>query len=73
MLDAERDLFNLRVQQINAEAAAAFQSSRILAAQSTLARHFGLSAANRALIPEYEARVKAAPRAGFDISTPDLQ
>ncbi|MDU8946660.1 TolC family protein [Ovoidimarina sediminis] len=73
VLDAERDLFNLKVQLINAEAATAFQSYRVLAAQNTLARHFGLSAANRALIPNYEARVKAEPRKGFDISTPDLQ
>ena len=73
VLDAERDLFNQRVQLVNAEAASAFQSYRVLAAQSTLARHFGLSPANRALIPNYEARVRAEPRAGFDVSTPDLQ
>ena len=73
VLDAERDLFNLRVQLINAEAATVFQSYRVLAAQSTLARHFGLASAQRVLIPNYEDRVRAAPRQGFDVSTPDLQ
>lgn len=73
VLEAERDLFNLRVRLVNADAAAAFQSYRLLAAQSTLASHFGLSHAGRALVPNYEARVRAAPRASFDVSTPDLQ
>lgn len=73
VLDAERALFNLKVRRANAQSAVAFQQYRILAAQSTLSRHFGLSPFGATLNPEFEVKVKAAPRAGFDISAPPLE
>lgn len=72
VLDAERALFNLKVRHANADAAVAFQQYRILAAQSLLTRHFGLSPYGSNLAADFDARVKAAPRGDFDISTPPL-
>jgi adhesin transport system outer membrane protein len=73
ILDAERALFNLKVQRANAEAAVAFQGYRILAAQSILSRHFGLSAYGRSLDPDFAMRVKASPRGEFNITASPLE
>lgn len=73
VLDAERALFNLKVRQANARAAVVYQRYRILAAQSRLARHFGLTPFGSTLDPSFETRVKAEPRGGFDITAPPLE
>lgn len=73
VLDAERALFNLKVRHANAEAAVAFQAYRVLAAQSLLSRHFGLSAYGRSLDPDFASRVKASPRGEFNITAPPLE
>ena len=73
VLDAERALFNLKVRRANANSSVAFQRYRILAAQSRLARHFGLSSFGGVLDPTFESRVLAAPRDGFDITLPPLE
>ena len=73
VLDAERTLFNLQVRRINAAAAVAYQGHRVLAAQNTLSDHFGLARAGRALAPDFEQRVKAAPMGDFDVSAPPLE
>lgn len=69
VLEAERDLFNLRVRRVNADAAVAFQRYRVLAAQNTLAGHFGLAHAGHALTANYEDRAKSDPRKPFVVST----
>lgn len=73
VLDAERSLFNLRVRRANAEAAVAFQQYRMLAAQSKLARHFGLSPYGSNLSADFEVRVRAEPRGDFDITATPLE
>lgn len=73
VLEAERDLFNLRVRQHNARAAVVFQQYKILAAQNTLSAHFGLAHAGRPMAANFQQRVKSAPRDRFDVSAPDLQ
>ncbi|MEM1075755.1 MAG: TolC family protein [Pseudomonadota bacterium] len=73
VLDAERALFNLKVRRTNAEAAVAYQQYRMLAAQSLLSRHFGLSPFGRNLSADFAARVQAEPREDFDISAPALE
>ncbi len=72
VLDAERALFNLRIRQINASAAHYYQGYRVLAAQSKLSQHFGLTNEGRALNANFEDRVKAAPMDRFDVSAPAL-
>ena len=73
VLDAERALFNQKVQRINAEANLAFQKYKILAAQNTLADHFGLAHAGRALEADFEQRVKSSPRGEFNVTVPPLE
>ena len=73
VLDAERALFNLRVRKVNAGAAVAFQAYRVLAAQNTLAGHFGVSHSGEALLPDYERRAKENPNGGFNVSAPPLE
>jgi len=73
VLDAERALFNQRVQRLNAAANVSFQQYKILAAQNTLADHFGLAHSGRVLNPDFEQRVKAAPRNVFSVSVPPLE
>ena len=73
VLDAERSLFNLRVRRANAEAAVAFQQYRMLAAQSRLARHFGLSPYGSNLSADFEVRARANPRNDFDITATPLE
>ncbi|MBO9475523.1 TolC family protein [Shimia sp. R10_1] len=72
VLDAERALFNLRIRQINASAAYYYQGYRVLAAQSKLSEHFGLTKEGRVLNADFETRVKANPMGGFNISAPAL-
>ncbi|MEO0381042.1 MAG: TolC family protein [Pseudomonadota bacterium] len=72
VLDAERTLFNLQIRRINASAAVAYQSYRILAAQNALSDHFGLARAGRALSPDFERRARATPMGDFDVSAPPL-
>lgn len=73
VLDAERSLFNLRVRRANAEAAVAFQQYRMLAAQSSLARHFGLSPFGSNLAADFETRVRTEPRGDFNITATPLE
>ena len=73
VLDAERSLFNIKVQRANAQAAVAFQQYRMLATQSKLARHFGLSPFGSNLTADFENRVKANPRGDFDITATPLE
>ncbi len=73
VLDAERALFNQKVQRINAEANLTFQRYRLLAAQNTLSDHFGLARSGRVLNADFESRVKQAPRGQFNVSVPPLE
>ncbi len=73
VLDAERALFNLQVQRINAEASQVFQSYKMLAVQNALSDHFGLSDTGRVLNANFERRARAAPRGDFNISAPALE
>ena len=72
VLEAERILFNYRVQDINAHASQHFLLYKMLAVQTRLAEHFGMTHAGRPLAPDFELRASANPRGGFDISAPPL-
>lgn len=63
VLEAERTLFNVKVQKASADAATTFGRYRILATRSQLAAHFGLAQSNVLFAPDYEARAVKAPRA----------
>lgn len=73
VLEAERDLFNLTVRQLNANAEVIFQQYKILAAQNALSAHFGLSHTGRPVAVSFQERVKSEPRDRFNVSVPDLQ
>ena len=72
VLEAERTLFNYRVQELNAHAALHFSLYKMLAVQTRLADHFGMAHAGRPLDADFEARATANPRAVFDITAPPL-
>ncbi|MEM1429145.1 MAG: TolC family protein [Pseudomonadota bacterium] len=59
VLDAERTLFNVRFEEASARAALDFSAYRLLAAQSRLADHFGVSASDMAFDPTFESRARA--------------
>ncbi|NNE51174.1 MAG: TolC family protein [Sulfitobacter sp.] len=63
LLEAERAVFNVKLQKISADAALSFSKYRMLAARSRLAEHFGVANANRLFAPDYEERALKAPRA----------
>lgn len=73
VLDAERALFNIKVRRANASAAVSFQQYRMLAAQSRLARHFGLTPFGSNLSADFEDRAKTDPRGDFDITATPLE
>lgn len=73
VLDAERALFNMRVQRLNAEAAQVFQTYKMLAVQNWLSNHFGLADSGYILNANFEKRARSAPRGDFDISAPALE
>lgn len=62
LLDAERSLFNVRFEAINANAALTFAGYRILASQSRLAAHFGIAPSEVPLSVGFEARATQAQR-----------
>lgn len=53
VLDAERARFNITLEAVSADASHLFAQYRLLAGQSRLARHFGLTAADVALAPDF--------------------
>lgn len=62
VLDAEQTYFNVRFEEISAEASLAFSQFRMLAAQSRLAGFFGARPADVPLIPNYEERARSSGR-----------
>ena len=68
VLDAERSFFNVRFEEVSARAALDFAGYRMLAAQSALARHFGIEPAEIPLAPGFVAVATDArlPSAVFD-------
>ncbi len=60
VLDAERSYFNIRFDDISAEAAYVFNQYQMLAVQSRLAAHFGVDHADAPLMPDFEARALEA-------------
>ncbi len=62
LLDAERNYFNVRFEQVSAEASFIFSQYRLLASQSMLAKHFNVSPANVVLEPNFTARATGAKR-----------
>ena len=61
VLDAERTAFNVEFERISSEAGLSFSIYRMLAAESQLARHFGVKPSNTALIPDFETRALVNP------------
>lgn len=74
VLEAERALFNVRFQRVSSEATLVFAQYRLLAAQSRLASHFGVRAANTPLIPGYADRAQTNARnVVFETAIPALE
>ena len=72
VLEVERATFEVEFEKISADASLAFSRYRLLAAQSRLARHFGVENANAALIPDFEDRARAKTTSIFRTSIPEL-
>jgi len=78
VLDAERAYFNIRFEDISAEAAYVFNQYQMLAVQSRLAAHFGVAHADVPLMPDFEARALDAgdftpPSQVFGSAIPSLE
>ena len=65
LLEAERAKFDVQFEKASADASLAFSSYRVLAAQSRLAEHFGIKAADMTLAPTFQQRAKVSPTAIF--------
>lgn len=65
VLEVERARFDVEFEKVSADAALAFSSYRLLAAQSRLAHHFGAVASGSALIPDFQDRARARPASVF--------
>ena len=66
LLSAERAYYNIRFQDVSAEASLAFARFRVLAAQSRLSGFFGVDAADIPLDPGFQARAQGRPAAIFN-------
>lgn len=73
LLEVERARFNVEFEAVGAQAGLAFSTYRALAAQSLLARHFGLAKSDLALEPVFQDRVRDNPRAIFDVTIEPLE
>jgi adhesin transport system outer membrane protein len=62
VLDAERTIFNVRFEQVSAQASFTFSQYRLLASQSLLAKRFNVTSANVALNPDFVSRATTARR-----------
>ena len=63
LLETERALFNVKFQRVSADHAITLAQYRMLAAQSSLARQFGVEMSGMPLLPNYAAQAQANPRA----------
>lgn len=73
VLDAEQSAFNVEFEGISAQAAYTFSIYRMLAAQSRLAKHFGVKPSNTALIPDFRERALANPTSVFKTEIPPME
>ncbi|XDB00148.1 TolC family protein [Sulfitobacter sp. LCG007] len=73
LLEVERARFNTEFQKVSADASIAFAAYRVLAAQSTLAAHFGVKPSDMALEPTFEKRALVRPRQVFDTTIEPLR
>lgn len=73
LLEVERARFNVEFQKISSEASLAFSTYRVLAAQSTLASHFGVPPSRLALEPIFQDRAKASTTSVFDVAIEPLK
>ncbi len=62
VLDAERTYFNIRFEQVSAQASFTFSQYRLLASQGQLAKHFNVANANVALDPNFTERATTSRR-----------
>lgn len=72
LLEAERSRFNVEFQKVSSEASLAFSTYRVLAAQSTLASHFGIQQSDIALDPNFQEKAKVSPTFVFDVNIEPL-
>ncbi|MDW4496603.1 TolC family protein [Sulfitobacter sp. D35] len=73
LLEVERARFSTEFQKVSADASVAFSSYRVLAAQSTLAQHFGVKPSDMALEPNFEDRALVSPSRVFNTTIEPLQ
>ncbi|MEO9821197.1 MAG: TolC family protein [Paracoccaceae bacterium] len=72
VLEAERASFDVEFEKVSAEASLTFSAYRLLATQSRLAQHFGVSQAEGVLIPNFEDRAQQSPTSVFKTKIPAL-
>ncbi|MEP0503978.1 MAG: TolC family protein [Paracoccaceae bacterium] len=72
VLEAERASFDVEFEKVSAEASLTFSAYRLLATQSRLAQHFGVSHADGVLIPNFEDRAQQSPTSVFKTKIPAL-
>ncbi|MEP6066278.1 MAG: TolC family protein [Paracoccaceae bacterium] len=72
VLEAERASFDVEFEKVSAEASLTFSAYRLLATQSRLAQHFGVSHAEGVLIPNFEDRAQQSPTSVFKTKIPAL-
>lgn len=73
LLEVERSRFNVEFQKVSADASRAFSTYRVLAAQSTLARHFGVKSSDMALEPKFRERARTTPTYIFNTTIEPLE
>jgi adhesin transport system outer membrane protein len=73
LLEVERARFNVEFQKVSSEASLAFSTYRVLAAQSTLAAHFGVPPSRLALEPIFQDRAKTSVTGVFDVAIEPLK
>jgi adhesin transport system outer membrane protein len=73
LLEVERARFNVEFQKVSSDASLAFSTYRVLAAQSTLATHFGVPKSDLALDPIFQERARTAPTSVFDVAIEPLK
>ena len=73
VLDVERASFDVEFERISAEASLSFSRYRLLAAQSLLAQHFGISRAGVVLVPDFEDRALVKATDVFKTTIPPLE
>ncbi|MEH6647327.1 TolC family protein [Sulfitobacter sp.] len=73
LLEVERNHFNVEFQKVSSDASVAFSTYRVLAAQGTLAEHFGIKRTDIAPMPGFQKKALISPMSVFDVAIEPLK